>query len=187
MEKILVYAVIAIVYFVIQRVMKKNEQAGETPDNKPKPRSTTPQQQTSTRPKQLTFEELLQEITESKKPEKPVYTPPVPAYQAPKKQDFVDYDDDLGNEEQDLEEVDYDYKKKDKLYDVYEDAKRQAFIKPSLEETMNVRDTVVKFGKFKVFEQEQQRNLLEEYTRDFQDPEGLKKAVVMSEILNRKF
>jgi len=32
-----------------------------------------------------------------------------------------------------------------------------------------------------------QRNLLEDYVRNFQDPEGLKKAVVMSEILNRKF
>jgi hypothetical protein len=186
MEKILVYAVIAIVYFVFQYLTRKKESTqNEIPDHKPQPRST-PQHQSSGKPKQLTFEELLKEITEAKQPEKPVFQPSAPVYQSPK-QDFVDYDDNIGEEEQDLEDVDYDYRKKDKLYDVYEDAKRQAFVKPSLEETMNVRDTVVKFGKFKAFEQKQQRNLLEEYTRDFKDPEGLKKAVVMSEILNRKF
>jgi hypothetical protein len=43
------------------------------------------------------------------------------------------------------------------------------------------------FGKFKEFEQEKKRNLLEEYITDFKDPEGFKKAVVMSEILKRKF
>jgi hypothetical protein len=56
-----------------------------------------------------------------------------------------------------------------------------------LEETMNVRDTQMAFGKFREFEQEQKRNLLVEYTKDFQDPEGIRKAFVMSEILNRKF
>jgi hypothetical protein len=133
------------------------------------------------KPKQLTFEELLREITEAKQPQQPVYQP------AERKAEYVDYDDQIGEEEQDLEDVNYDYKKKDKLYDVYEEAKRQAFVRPSLEETMNVRDTNMQFGKFKVFERQEQRNLLEEYTRDFKDPEGFKKALVLSEILKRKF
>ena len=77
--------------------------------------------------------------------------------------------------------------KKDKVYDIYEDAKRLAFERPSLEETMKVTDTNVKFGKFKEFEAEEQRDLLAEYSKQFRDPEGLKKAVVLSEILNRKF
>jgi hypothetical protein len=45
----------------------------------------------------------------------------------------------------------------------------------------------VKFGKFKEFEHGKKKNLLDEYVRDFKDPSGLKKAVVMSEILKRKF
>jgi hypothetical protein len=177
----LIYVIIAIIY-VVSRAMKKA-------DNQPKDVSApNPERQVryektppAEKPKQLTFEELLKEITEAKQPRKPVYEPVQP------KAEYVDYDDQIGKEEQDLEDVNYDYRKKDKLYDVYEEAKRQAFERPSLEETMNIKDTKVQFGKFKAFEQVQQRNLLEEYTRDFQDPEGFKKAVVMSEILTRKF
>jgi hypothetical protein len=165
---------------------KKEKQQNDIPEYKPDSKPTF--DSSTTKPKQLTFEELLKEITESKQPEKPVYEAKKPAYQPTSQREVVDYDDSIGEEEQDLEEVDYDYRKKDKLYDdVYEDAKRQAFARASLEETMNVRDTDMKFGKFGVFEQKKQRNLLEEYTKSFQDPEGLKKAVVMSEILNRKF
>lgn len=177
-----IYLIIAIVYG-ISRAMKK-------PENQPKdvsaPKPDRPIRYETTptpveKPKQLTFEELLREITEARQPPKPVFETASP------RTEYVDYDDQLEDEEQDLEDVNYDYKKKDKLYDVYEEAKRQAFERPSLEETMNIKDTKVQFGKFKAFEQKEQRNLLDEYTRDFQDPEGFKKAVVMSEILNRKF
>lgn len=176
-----IYLIIAIIYG-ISRAMKKA-------DNQPKDVSAPHPDKTTRynpappveKPKQLTFEDLLREITETKQPSQPVYQPPRP------KAEVVDYDDQIGEEERDLEDVNYDYRKKDKLYDVYEEAKRQAFERPSLEETMNVRDTNMKFGKFKAFERVEQRNLLEEYTRDFQDREGFRKAVVMSEILNRKF
>ncbi|MFZ6011923.1 MAG: hypothetical protein ACOYXT_16395 [Bacteroidota bacterium] len=176
------YVLIAIGY-ALSRFLKKS-------GDQPKPEQREPQsgQQpaygkptASAKPKALTFEELLREISESKRPEKPVYQP------TPPKQEFVDYDDDLGEEERDLEEVDYESKRQDKVYEIYEEAKKKAFERASLEETMNVRDTDMKYGKFNVFEQGQQRNLLEEYTRDFRDPEGFKKALVMSEILNRKF
>jgi hypothetical protein len=121
----------------------------------------------------LTFEELLREITEGKSLEK--------------EPEVVDYDDQVGDEEQDLEEVDYDYKKKDKIYEVYEQAKAQAFVRPSLEETMKLEDTDLRYGKFKEFEEVEKQNVLEKYIADFRDPEGFKKAVVMSEILRRKF
>ena len=68
-----------------------------------------------------------------------------------------------------------------------EPVRKQTFLHPSLEETMKLEDTVVNFGRFKGFEDETERNLLEEYTKDFRDPEGFKKAFVMSEILKRRF
>ncbi|HEX2684380.1 MAG TPA: hypothetical protein VHL77_10625 [Ferruginibacter sp.] len=179
--------VITIIYLV-SRALKKSQgqQPSDVPNYKPDRQvnyDSTPPPQSTNKPKALTFEELLREITEAKQPKPPVFEPaqpkPAPAY--------VDYDDQVGEEEQDLEDVNYNYRKKDRLYADYEEAKRQAFLRPSLEETMSIKDTKVEFGKFKVFEQQQQRNLLEEYTKDFQDPEGFKKAVVMSEILNRKF
>jgi hypothetical protein len=184
--KIWIYIIIGAIY-VLSRLLKRPDQSP------PESRHDTPpvRNVTESRPlpeKQLTFEELLREITEGKKAEeKPVYQPK-PAYVAPKTQPtYVDYDDDLKDEAEDLEDVDYNYGKQNKLYEPYEEAKRQAFNRPSLEETMKVEDTVVKFSKFKVFEEQKGRNLLEEYTRDLRDPEGFKKALVLSEILNRRF
>ncbi len=100
---------------------------------------------------------------------------------------YVDYDDRVTDEEQDLEGEDYDNRKKDPVHDVYEQAKKQAFNRPSLEETMKVGDTVMSYGRFKAFEQEKRRDLLGEYLAELRDPEGFKKAFVMSEILQRKF
>jgi hypothetical protein len=156
---------------------KKPEAPKNFQPEKPAQKFELPPAKPSASSRQLTFEELLKEITESK-----------PSTQKSQPyQEVVDYDDGIGEEEQDLEEVDYDYRKKDKIYGEYEEAKRQAFVRPSLEETMKVEDTVMTFGKFKEFEQESRRDLMAEYLADFKDPEGMRKAVVMSEILQRKF
>jgi hypothetical protein len=182
------YVIIGVIYF-LSRVLKKKEPQPQNDANQPRPeRQREVSTPVSERPKPLTFEELLKEITEAKQPQKPVYQPQAYQSQAKPKQDFVDYDDEIVAEEQDLEVIEPDYRKKDKsYYDVYEDAKRQAFERPSLEETMNVTDTDMKFGKFKEFEQVKYRDSPSEYIKDLQDPEGLKKAFVLSEILNRKF
>jgi hypothetical protein len=180
--KFWIYLIIGVIYLLTRLKKKPEQQPGQPPKYEPE----KPVQQyelppvkpsANTSSKQLTFEELLKEITESK-----------PSTPSPKPyQEVVDYDDAIGEEERDLEEVDYDYKKKDNIYQVYEDAKTQAFARPSLEETMKVGDTDMKFGKFKMFEQETKRDLMAEYLADFKDPAGFKKAVVMSEILQRKF
>lgn len=185
--KIWIYIIIGVIY-VLTRLRKRSDPSAPETNNNPPPVRDSTESRPSTPQRQLTFEELLREITEGKEPEpKPVYQPK-PAYVPPKPQPaYVDYDDDLKDEAEDLEDVDYDHRKQNKVFDTYEEAKRQAFNRPSLEETMKVEDTVVKFSKFKVFEEQKGRNLLEEYTRDLQDPEGFKKALVLSEILNRRF
>lgn len=185
--KIWIYVIIGAIY-VLSRLRKRPDQPEQDSGHGAPPRRDESESRTSPPQRQLTFEELLREITEGKQEEaKPVYQPK-PAYVAPKPQPvYVDYDDDLKDEAEDLEDVNYDYRKQNKTYETYEEAKRQAFNRPSLEETMKIEDTVVKFSKFKVFEEQKGRNLLEEYTRDLQDPEGFKKALVLSEILNRRF
>ena len=188
--KFWIYLIIGVIY-VLSRLLKKKEQ--EPTDSSPGQPQKPAQQfdlpsakPTATPGKSLTFEELLREISESK-----TSTPqPVTVQTKPKLQPYqevVDYDDNLGDEEQDLEDVGYDYRKKDKIYYVYEEAKRKAFYRPSLEETMKVGDTDVTFGKFKEFEQTKQRDLAKEYLSELNDPQGMKKAIVMSEILQRRF
>ncbi len=174
--------------YLLSRFLKKSDSPGEQSSGAPtpKPNPIPERNADQNKPRALTFEELLREITEAKETSRQV--PPVsPPKPAERQFSEVDYDDDLKDEAEDLEEAVPDYRSKSKSYEIYEEGKKNAFNRPSLEETLNVRDTDMKYGKFKVFEQGQQRNLLEEYTRQLQDPEGLKKAVVMSEILNRKF
>lgn len=179
-EKYWFYLIIGIIYGVTRLLKKKPEAQTDEPKRTSSQPNRRQQRQVTEKPKQLTFEELLREIQEAKQAQKPVYEPTPKA-------EYVDYDDDLKEEEQDLETIEDEVKSFERSNKVYEDAKRQAFARPSLEETMSIKDTRVEFGKFQVFQQEKKKNLLEEYTKDFRDPAGLKKAVVMAEILNRKF
>ncbi len=128
--------------------------------------------------KPVSFEDLLREIQASKAPA-PVLAPA-------KQTDYVDYDDDL-EEEAVAERVDYSQRDRDRTFETYEKAKQAAFNRPSLEETMRVEDTVVKFGQFRSYQQENEVVPAAAFVKDLQDPEGFKKAFIMSEILNRKF
>lgn len=126
--------------------------------------------------KPVTFEELLKEIQTAKaKPE------PKPIAQ------YTDYEEDLEPEEKSLEKTDYNYRDQDKIYEIYEKAKQEAFQRPSMEETMKLENTIVRFGQFKGYQQEAQPALAAEYAKELQDPANVRKAFILSEILNRKF
>lgn len=176
-----IYIIIGVIY-LLARMMKKQapKEPTDFPDARPdqpatrfEPPSAKPRPPSKT----LTFEELLREITEAKTP--PQKTPPP-------KEEYVDYDDNLKEEIEDLEDINYDYRN-DKVAKEFAAGEQQAFMHRSLEDTMRAENTDTKFEKFKVFEQKAQSNLVDSYLIDFYDPEGLKKAIVMSEILQRKF
>ena len=178
------YVLLGVIYllsrFLKKPVQQKPKDLTDFKPEKPATRFEPPPVKPGTAPgKMLTFEELLREITEAK-------TQPSPTPKPLPKADVVDYDEGIEDEIQDLEDVEYDYKK-DKVAVEYEAAKQQAFLRPSLEETLTLKDTDTRFEKFKVFETESQSNLAEKYLSDLNDPEGLKKAIVLSEILQRKF
>jgi hypothetical protein len=180
--KIWFYLILGAIY-LISRLRKKNGSSTPSETYRPETPASEYDNQPADKPKPLTFDELLREITQAKEPQQPTYQPTsIP------KTDYVDYDDDLKEEGEDLENTGYEeYRRPEVPSRVYEEAKAAAFYRPSLEETLKIQDTVVNFSKFKVFEEDKKRNLLEEYTTDLRDPEGLKKAVVLSEILNRRF
>ena len=177
-----IYIIIGVIYFV-SRLLKKPEQAPDQPENTRPGQRRSParsEQTGSERPKQMTFEELLREITEGKQAEKPVQRPrPEPRYET--------FEQDLGDEARSLEEIGYDEAEDARVLKAYEDAKSQVFQRSSLEESMRLQDTVVNFGKFKAFETTEKRNVLVDYINIIRNPQGLRQAVVMSEILKRKF
>ena len=168
------YVIIGVIYLVSRMLKKQPNQPGELPDRGGKKQTERANQPTkSAIPKRLSFEDLLREITEGKT--------------ITKQEPVVDYDDSLGDEERSLEDVGHDYRKDNKTYETYEAAKKQAFFRPSLEETMKVGDTVVNFGKFKEFEKDAGVNVAAEYLKDFKDIQSIRRAVVLTEILKRKF
>jgi hypothetical protein len=180
-EKIIFYIILGIVYFIFNALKKKK------PENEPGPDRPQSRPQTN-KPQPVTFEDLLREITEGKSekfPESPVsqqkteYHSPVPK----PKQTFIDYDDDLEEEEKSLEKTSFDDERSNKAY---EDAKRMAFNRPSLEETMKLDQVNTTYARFKEFEKKQENALLAEYIKDLRDPKGFKKALILSEVLNRK-
>lgn len=177
-----IYIIIGVIYFLSKLFKKPEQPPVESPGKRPEGRARTPQTvQTETdRPKQLTFEELLREITEGKQPQKPVIQP------APQRK-YESFDDNLEDEGQSLEEVSYDERNDTEVFKAYEKAKSQVFERSSLEETLLLKNTGMDFEKFKAFHTEEKKKVSDDYMRIFRNPEGLKQAVVMSEILKRKF
>jgi hypothetical protein len=171
-----IYIIIAIVFAVIRQMKKSAKEVGE------RPRTNPDYDHSESKP--MTFEELLREIQASKNP-----APPVPAVTKTEyksvKPPIVNYDDDLKNEEQNLETASINNDKRS--FELYENAKREAFYRPSLEETMKLEDTVMEYSHFKEYGETSKRTVATDIFENFKDPEGFKKAFIMSEILKRKF
>ena len=142
--------------------------------------------ETTSVPKPTTFEDLLREIQQAKGARE-VATETYDRPPSTQKTEFVDYDDQLEDEKKDLEDTAHEYGKEDKIYEVYEDAKKLAFYRPSLEETLKLEDTIVRFKQFKGYETTHKQTIAEEYLKDLRDPQGIRKAFILSEILNRRF
>jgi hypothetical protein len=178
--KWIIYLVLGLIYFFAKSRAKKSQQPNNSEPDYQQPTTT----QSTGKP--VTFEDLLREIQSAKAPAEPKPAPK-PYYETPSYPKYEDYDDDLKDEAKSLEEVSYDQRKDDNIYDVYEKAKQAAFQRPSLEETMKVEDTVVRFGQFKEYQHQEEPSLASLVAKDFQNPENVKKAFIMSEILRRKY
>ncbi len=175
-----IWLIIIVVSFLARNRKKKQEEGtptfgGDEPFNSPSQPTQKP----------VSFEDLLREIQASKPTSSPDPAP-VKVPVTVKRAEYVDYDDDL-EEEAVVERVDYRKRDQDRTFETYEKAKQAAFNRPSLEETMKLEDTEVKFGQFKGYQQDSQVVPALAYVKDLQDPEGFKKAFILSEILNRKF
>lgn len=179
------YVIVAIIYLVSKAMQKDKRRQPPTP----KRQDPDAGQETEQLPP-LTFEELLREITEGKKrraeppqPPKPVPPPPV---QSPVVQEYVDYDDELEEEEKSLERVDYDREREAQTLQVYERAKREVELKSSLG-TLKSGLRGIESSLGTTTRGKKRHWLLQEYVRELKTPSGFRKAVVMSEILKPKF
>lgn len=173
--KIIFWIIIGLVYLFARR----KKPAGPLPERRREEMDEAQDAPETAKP--MTFEDLLEEIQGMKKKETEVKPEPI---------ESVDRDweyTEPSEAKKQLEDAQYDYREHDKIYEVYEEARKQAFLRPSLEETSKLEDTIVRFKQFKVYQTENRRNLSEEFFRELKEPQGFKKAFVMSEILKRRF
>lgn len=163
---------IVIVITLIARANKKKPNPADDDGQEPLPEN-----------KPISFEDLLREIqaTRQPKPAAPV-TPPVAKSST---YEVEDYDDDLKDEAAPVEKS--DYRTDDEIYETYERAKREAFAKPSLEETLKVEDTQVSFEQFKRYKKQGRSNAASEYVKELRNPSSFKKAFILSEVLKRRY
>ena len=181
MEQFWIYIIIGVIYFLSRLLKKPEQETTESPEPRPAQRRPgQPRQTAAERPKALTFEELLREITEGKQAENRAPEPT-------RDRRYETFESELGEEARSLEEVNIDEAEDAKIFKAYEDAKSQVFERKSLEETLSLKDTVVDFRKFDVFQSQKQVRPTDDFINLLQNRATLKQAVVMSEILKTKF
>ncbi len=172
---------IVIVITLIARANKKKVEPPPLEDDYPDQDRPT---SSRTPPKAITFEDLLREIQGEKAVRPP--EPKVVAQKPVKEYDFVDYDDDIPDEIQDLEDVNYDPGNDDKAFQAYEAAKREAAKGAQAAEPSKVGD-LVRLDHFKGYKQRKRQKPSFDFLKELRDPKGFKKAFIMSEILNKKY
>lgn len=169
-----IYVAIVVLSILAQARKKKKQQEEQ---NLPGPTSESPQA-----PKPISFEDLLREIQQSKQPERPVVEESQPPYN--QYDEVEDYEKELVPEAKSLEEPEPVFANS---YEVYEKAKADAFARPSLEETMKVEDTDMRFGQFEKYQKVKETVPATSFAETFRDFDQFKKAFVMAEILKPKF
>lgn len=174
--------IIVVVITLIARANKKKAGQAPPPEDIPdQPRRPQPStQQKPSQQKPITFEDLLREIQGEKALSKPVASKPKePEY------DFVDYDDDIPDEIQDLEDVDYDHNRDEKAFQTYEAALKEAEKGPERKESADL-GAVMRSEHFKEYNIKKKKASFN-FLKELKDPQGFKKAFIMSEILNKKY
>lgn len=178
--KVIIWIILGLIYLFARRkktpVASRPAQPSQDRDENESTEGGRPQ----------TFEELLREIEGVKRPEPEPATFDLPPAQREKEKELTTYDYDAPAGKKQLEDTYYDYRDHDKIYEVYEEAKKQAFYRPSLEETVRLTDTIVRFEP-KKYNVEQRQNKATEFLNELKNPKSFRKAFLLSEVLKPKF
>ncbi|MFM7328991.1 MAG: hypothetical protein ACKORJ_10765 [Bacteroidota bacterium] len=167
--KVIIWIIGLLIYFYAQsKKGKKQAPEVEEPSSQPRPG------------KPITFEDLLREIQQSRQPD------PVPPPTTSRTPEVIDYEEEIPEEAEPIEVVPT-YKRQEEVTAVYEEAKRAAFQRASLEETVKLKEIPTQPGKFKGYEQDSRPAFAASIAEDLRSPESVRKAFILSEVLNRRF
>lgn len=167
MDTELIIYLIFIAFAILSRFLKKKKE-----DNAP-PQADS-MDETSQRPsqKQMTFEELLREFTGEQQPQ------PQPQPKAPARETIYEsYED----------EPSWDSRvSDDEAKETYSRSVREAKKLKTLDELVDL-DQPISSGHFKGYEIEEEENIADDILHTLQDADGARKAIILSEIINRKY
>ncbi len=180
--KIIIWIILGLIYLFARRKKKP-----ETPAPTRRTEYSEQEYESPVPDRPQTFEELLREIQGVKKPEPAPSTFDLPPAQLAREKEITTYNYEAPPERRQLENTNYDYRDHDKIYEVYEDAKKLAFYRPSLEESVKLTDTVVRFDQSKGYKMEAKHNHAADFFNELKDPKSFRKAFLLSEILKSKF
>jgi len=161
--KIIFWIIAALIYFFLQRQKAKSQKPIDMPDLEPQPKPPK---------KGKTFEELLQEIENTRRKTFESEVETIPRTEIETKKREV------------LEDTDYDYRQHDQIYQTYENAKKEAFNRPSLEEDAG---NAIVFNRTDKYKLKRKSVLASEYRTYLADPKKIRNAVILKEILTTKF
>jgi len=130
----------------------------------------------------MTFEDLLREIQTSKSTERKPAPEPVKPFQS-----YEEITEETVNENLPETEYSRDTFTSSETYKSYEKAKTEAFQRASLEETMSLASTDLKYSKFSEYQAIKEPSIADKLSADFRDPDTLKKYFIINEVLNRKW
>lgn len=175
--KLIIWIIGIILYFWV-----KSRKASTTQN----PEENTPRQPGKPSAAPMTFEDLLKEIQASKSPDKEQQSP-----RPPESRKFKSYEEEETYEtiQEELPETEYSRETytSTETYKTYEKAKGEAFHRASLEETMKLENTEMKFSKFAEYQGVKEPTAAEQISADFKNPDTLKKYFIINEVLNRKW
>lgn len=189
-RELIIYIIFAIVYFVLRMLKKKPEPPDATPREPKKG-----QGEYSPREGPVTFEDLLRELTGQKPSQQAPAPQPGPA-QGRKAREFQ-FPSDGDNYEEPYDE--WADKKVSTLKEgsstrVFSDEESKHIYEQSIYQAQSQEDELdqqLKRAKsrFKEFEIQEEDNsaIREELVDMLQSPEGAKKAIILGEILNRRY
>lgn len=178
--ELLIYVILGVVYFLSRMLKKPEQEPGNTPPPQRPQRRTamdTVEDRPVEKPKPLTFEELLREITEAKQPRQRE-PEPEPSYES--------YEMVPAEEARSLESVETSETRTPSKWAAYEQVQVETE-RRSLEDTLKLENTRTDFERFSHYEKKEEKSRADEYRKLLANPESLRQAVVLTEILNRRF
>ena len=162
--QIIIYIAFLAIYF-LSRFLKGSKQKASRPVPR---RELDEEEQGEVSEQPMTFQDLLRELTQPREAPKPQPKKKVPAESVARDYEFKK-----------------DYPEDEEIQEVYEESLRRAKQVKTLDEMVNIGESSIKFKEYQ--EADQQNTLATEIREMLKDPYDAKKAIILKEILDRRF